>query len=196
MNCQVFRTVLGLLIVASAGGEVAWSQSQFLPGSVSAATPPGAKTPLFVGITVRRRPISTESQNAQRYFDQGLNLTYAFNHDEAIRSFQQATRFDPKCAMAWWGIALCNGPHINNPQMDEARSLAAWEALTQALGCCDVAAPVEQSLIKALADRYVADAAVNVTDREALNQRYAEAMRRVHSSTHRMRTWPCCSPNR
>ncbi len=78
------------------------------------------------------------------------------------------------------GDCICHGPHINNPLMDEPRSISAWEALTNAVAHRETVSSVEQALINALADRYVADVEVNMTDREALNQRYADAMRRVH----------------
>lgn len=151
------------------------------PGSISQETPKQAEAPLLVGITVHRRPVTTDSEPARRYFQQGLNLMYAFNHDEAIRSFQQATRFDSKCAMAWWGIALANGPHINNPVMDEPRSIAAWKALEKARANSGGGTPVEQSLINALAQRYAANPAENIAQREALNKAYAEAMQRVRA---------------
>src|SRR5262245_56545634 len=80
------------------------------------------KVPQFEGLGAHGRKVTTSSADAQRYFDQGLAFLYAFNHDEAIRSFQQATEFDPKCAMAWWGISLANGPHINNPTVSEERA--------------------------------------------------------------------------
>ncbi|WP_182867973.1 hypothetical protein [Stieleria mannarensis] len=88
-----------------------------------------------MGITVHHRGITTESDEAQRYFDQGLNFAYAFDHDEAFRSFQQALRFDQDCAMAWWGIGLCHGPHINNPAMDDA--------IRSRMGGCRHANPVD-----------------------------------------------------
>ena len=67
----------------------------------------------------------TATPEAQRWFDQGLRLTYAFNHDEAIRSFQEAARVDPGCAMCLWGVALALGPNINAPMSAEARTQAA-----------------------------------------------------------------------
>ena len=70
---------------------------------------------LFANLGGHHRTITTKSKAAQRYFDEGLNLLFGFNHDEAIRSFQAAARLDPGCAMAQWGIAYANGPHINNP---------------------------------------------------------------------------------
>lgn len=177
-----FPSVSMVLLSASliAVGNLAWSDDLTAPsGSASGATPSGA-SPLLVGITVHQRPVGTDSEPAQRYFDQGLNLAFAFNHDEAIRSFKQALRFDPECAMAWWGIALCNGPHINNPEMDEPKSIAAWNAIVNAKANIDSASPVERALIGALAQRYVANAKENMADREALNQSYAAAMERVH----------------
>ena len=74
-----------------------------------------AKPPLFEGLGKHTRPVTTTNPDAQRYFDQGLNFLFAFNHDEAIRSFAHAAALDPDCAMAHWGVALANGPHINNP---------------------------------------------------------------------------------
>ncbi|WP_372715600.1 tetratricopeptide repeat protein [Novipirellula sp.] len=150
------------------------------PGSISDQTPSGAQAPLLVGVTVHPREISTDSAEAQRYFDQGLNLTYAFNHDEAIRSFREAARHDPQCAMAWWGIALCNGPHINNPPMDKPHSIAAWQALEKAQANSKLGTPVERALIDALARRYRGNVDENIAERETLNKDYADAMQRVH----------------
>ncbi len=180
--CRHHLALLTFLLSVLSGSERI-TQGQDMPpqpGSVSPSTPTGAEAPLLVGITVHRRPVSTASSEAQRYFDQGLNLTFAFNHDEAIRSFEQSARFDPQCAMAWWGIALCHGPHINNSLMDEPHSRAAWEALQKAQAHRGGAAAVEQALIDALATRYVADVEQNIAQRESLNRRYAEAMRGVH----------------
>ena len=71
------------------------------------------------------RAVSTKVPGAQAAFDQGLLWAFAFNHDEATRAFQEAARLDPGLAMAWWGIALVNGPHINNPSLDDAHAKAA-----------------------------------------------------------------------
>ncbi|EMI18298.1 hypothetical protein RMSM_04778 [Rhodopirellula maiorica SM1] len=150
------------------------------PGSISDKTPAGAQAPLLVGITVHQRDVTTDSAVAQRYFDQGLNLAYAFNHDEAIRSFQEAARHDPDCGMAWWGIALCNGPHINRPPMDEPHSIAAWQAIEKAQTSRKLGTPVERALIDALAKRYRGDTEENIAERETLNKDYADAMQRVH----------------
>lgn len=122
------------------------------------------------------RRVATRSPAAQRLFDQGLVLAYAFNHDAAIASFRAAAREDPDCAMAPWGIALASGPHINNPAMDEARSRTAWEALSRARDLAARASELERELIDALAARYAADPAA---DRRPLDEAYAQAMREV-----------------
>src|SRR5262245_16465906 len=114
---------------------------------------------LFEGMGAHKRKVTTSSSEAQKYFDQGLNWSFAFNHDEAIRSFQHAATLDPGCAMAWWGIAYSNGPHINFPMMDETRSRAAWDALQKALALRDKVTPVERALMEALAKRYADPAA-------------------------------------
>ena len=67
------------------------------------------------------RQVTTQSTGAQTYFNQGLSFLFAFNHDEAIRSFEHAARLDPDCALAWWGISIASGPHINNPVVPPAR---------------------------------------------------------------------------
>ncbi len=183
MDVAKFLAFGFLLVLTAVCGDppVAWCQSRSLPpGSASDETPAGADVPLLVGITVLGRPVSTDSANAQRYFDQALNFSYAFNHDEAIRSFRQAAKYDPSCAMAWWGIALSHGPHINNPIMDKPRSIAAWESLQKALEHRRDASPVERALIDALAARYLASTQDNIAQRAALDQRYANEMASVH----------------
>ena len=135
----------------------------------------GASVPLFEGLGSLSRKVTTASPEAQRYFDQGLAFLYAFNHDEAIRAFRRAGEIDPKCAMAFWGVAVANGPHINNPVVPEDRAKAAWEALKRAQAAAAGASPVEQALIEALASRY---ALPQPEDRKPLEQAYADAMRR------------------
>src|SRR5687767_10104292 len=85
-----------------------------------AATPSVDRgAPLFGDLGSHHRKVTTKVERAQRYFDQGLTLIYAFNHAEAIRSFREAARLDPTCAMAWWGVALGYGPNINKPMDPE-----------------------------------------------------------------------------
>ncbi|MFN0159237.1 MAG: tetratricopeptide repeat protein [Bacteroidota bacterium] len=122
------------------------------------------------------RKISTPSEEAQKYFDQGFTLYYGFNHDAAIESFTQAAELDTTCAMAWWGQAISAGPNINNAAMDSAASYAAWHAVQQALRLSTHASPVEQDLIRALLARYAWPVP---EDRKALDVAYADAMRSV-----------------
>lgn len=139
-------------------------------------TEPVGDVPLFSGLGDRARTVTTDSPEAQTYFDQGLSFLYAFNHDEAIRSFRKATELDPDCAMAWWGIAIANGPHINNPIVAEDRAKVAWLALQAAQARADDASEIERALIGALAARY---ADPQPADRAPLDLAYANAMRGV-----------------
>lgn len=131
---------------------------------------------VFEGMGSHTRTITTTSPEAQQYFDQGLAWMYAFNHDEAIRSFARAAELDPECAMAWWGIALCEGPNYNDPVMTEERSAASWGALQEALARIENTTPLERALIEALSKRY---AKPWPEDRTALEQAYADAMAQV-----------------
>ena len=133
------------------------------------------EVPLFPGLGDRTRPITTDSPLAQQYFDQGLSFLYGFNHDEAIRSFREAAELDPRSAMPWWGIAIANGPHINNPVVPP-RDPAAWTALQEALARAERANDTERALIDALRSRY---ADRQPEDRSELDIAYAEAMRMV-----------------
>jgi tetratricopeptide (TPR) repeat protein len=135
-----------------------------------------SKPRLFEGMGTHHRTVTTSSPKAQQYFDQGLVWAFAFNHDEAIRSFEEAVRIDPDCAMAYWGIALCHGPHINNPIVPPDRAEAAWKAIGQAQARSEKATPVEQALIHALVSRY---SATPTKDRRPLDEAYAAAMEQV-----------------
>jgi tetratricopeptide (TPR) repeat protein len=136
----------------------------------------GGREPLLEGLGPHRRVVTTPSPEAQRYFDQGLALLYAFNHDEAARSFRQAAEIDPGCAMAWWGVAMAHGPHINNPLLAGEKAQAAREAIEKARACAAGAAPVERALIEAAAKRYED---TGQDDRKALDEAYAAAMEQV-----------------
>ncbi len=118
-------------------------------------------------------PIRTRNPRAQKYFDQGLRLAYAFNHAEALRAFRKARRLDPACALCYWGEALVMGPNINAP-MEAALTDMATEAAAKAVTLAADAPPKERALTRALAERYRAG-----TDRAALDAAYAEAMGRV-----------------
>ena len=88
--------------------------------------------PLLSNLGRHTRHVTTSLPEAQRYFDQGLNLVFGFNHGAAIRSFQEAARLDPACAMAHWGIALASGPHINFPVVPPPAAELAWRELALA----------------------------------------------------------------
>jgi tetratricopeptide (TPR) repeat protein len=139
-------------------------------------TAPVGDVPLFEGLGTHGRKVATSSREAQRYFDQGLAFVFAFNHDEAIRAFSRAAELDPQCAMAHWGVALANGPHINNPEVDEAHAKAAWAALQRARAATAHASASERALIDALAKRY---ADPQPADRKPLDAAFADAMRAV-----------------
>ncbi|QSA95764.1 hypothetical protein [Methylococcus sp. EFPC2] len=117
-------------------------------------------------------PVTTSVALAQRYFDQGLRLAYAFNHAEALLAFRKAQSLDPDCALAYWGAALVQGPNINAP-MDSASIAPASEAINKAQALADKASAKERALIQALAARY------GHGERPALDQAYADAMRQV-----------------
>jgi tetratricopeptide (TPR) repeat protein len=149
--------------------------ASLVAGSAAAADAP---VPLYEGLGGLSREVTTSSPEAQRYFDQGLAFLYAFNHDEAIRSFRRAGELDPGCAMAFWGIAYANGPHINNPVVPEERASTAWDALGEATAAASGASPVEKALVDALAARY---ADPQPEDRAPLDRAFADKMRAVWS---------------
>jgi len=131
-----------------------------------------AQVPLYDNLGTYTYTITTTRETAQRYFNQGLRLAYAFNHMEALRAFQAAQRLDPTCAMCYWGEAFVLGPNVNAP-MDDAAHNPAATAITQAQAQAHHAAAHEQALINALAARYLGQPG---TDQATLNQAYATAM--------------------
>lgn len=131
--------------------------------------------PLFDNLGNHHHPISTHSELAQRYFDQGLTLAYGFNHAEAVRSFREAAKLDPNCAMCYWGVAYVLGPNIN-AGMDAQVVSEAWEALQKAVILSQNASEKEKAYIQALAKRYALEP---VEERKSLDTAYANAMREV-----------------
>ena len=111
---------------------------------------------LVSGIGSVHHPVSTSNPDAQRFFNQGLAFVYAFNHDEAIRSFKRAAELDPQLAMAWWGVALALGPNINM-DVDLAREQAAVDAVRMALTLSAKSSDAERDYIRALVKRYSFD---------------------------------------
>ena len=135
-----------------------------------------AREPLYDGLGSYTRKITTDSREAQRYFNQGLAFLHGFNHRAAIRAFQQAAEIDPECAMTHWGVALACGPHINSMAVPPPAAELAWKELGLAQKNAGNASPVERALIDALAKRY---ANPQPEDRSGLDRAYADAMREV-----------------
>jgi tetratricopeptide (TPR) repeat protein len=143
--------------------------------AVAASIGSGGPVPLYPDLAAAGFKVSTNIAEAQRWFSQGLMLTYGFNHAGAVASFRQAQAADPDCAMCWWGEAMALGPNINAPMDDRDRG-AALAALARAVALKDAASPRERALIEALATRYAKDPAA---DRVALDAAYAGAMLKV-----------------
>ena len=133
----------------------------------------------FDGLGHFHRKVATDSDEAQQYFDQGMRLLWAFNHDESTRSFAKAAQLDPKCALCYWGVALTVGPNYNLPMMAEARARVAAEALALARKHAGRPEAVEQALIAALASRYPDARPLNESNVALALGAYASAMRAV-----------------
>jgi tetratricopeptide (TPR) repeat protein len=145
----------------------------------SHATPHATTRPvtLVTGLGDLHHPVSAHNPQAQQFFDQGLRFIYAFNHDEAARSFQHAAELDPTLAMAYWGVAEAVGPNYNDPA-DPDRYKRAHEAVQRAVDLASSASPSEQAYIQALAKRYPADPA---SDLKKAADDYRDAMRQLVS---------------
>jgi tetratricopeptide (TPR) repeat protein len=136
------------------------------------ASPAAERITLMEGLGDLTFPVTTRVAEAQAFFDQGLRLTWAFNHAEAVRSFRAAQQLDSACAMCWWGEAFALGPNIN-AGMDSASGVAAHEAAVRAAELKGSATPLERALIDALAVRY---AHVPPADRAPLDSAWAYAI--------------------
>jgi tetratricopeptide (TPR) repeat protein len=147
--------------------------AQHSHGASSPAQP--GHVPLYSDLGSWSHRVTSGSPAAQKYFDQGLRLYYGFNQDEATRAFREAARLDPRCAMAWWGVALAAGPNINLP-MDEAHARTALEAIARAAALAKGASPSERAYIAAQLARYSARPSAR---RGALDSAYCDAMRRL-----------------
>jgi tetratricopeptide (TPR) repeat protein len=166
----MFR-VFPMIALAAAVWGAACSAPPAQPPAGTASPP----TPLYDDLGTYHYAVTTRSPDAQKYFDQGMRLSYAFNHAEAIRAFQHATSLDPQCAMCYWGIAYALGPNINAPITEDAAK-AAWEAIGQARSAATSASDKERAFIDALATRYAPDPKA---ERAPLDKAYSEAMREL-----------------
>jgi tetratricopeptide (TPR) repeat protein len=142
------------------------------PAATADARESDGDVPLYEGMGAHHMDIASTEPAAGRYFDQGLALTFGFNHAEAVRSFRAAAERDPSCAICLWGVAFALGPNINGG-MDRESGLAAYEAIRDAARAAAGAGPLERGLIAALAQRYAADVP---EDRASLDAAYAGEM--------------------
>jgi len=180
-----------LLLIASLGLVACKQEASSVPEVAATPSPvtesqadviKRAGAPLFEGMGDHHHPITTQDPWAQKYFDQGLVIDFAFNHAESVRSFKAAQTLDPDCAMCYWGEALALGPNINvtsngKAVMDEASQKAAYAAIQKAVQLKANATQQEQDYIDALATRYSADI---TAAREPQDMAYADAMRALH----------------
>lgn len=139
--------------------------------------PPELRAPLFNNLGSYEMKISTGNEWCQKFFNQGIALTYGFNHAEAHRAFMEAARLDSNCAMAYWGAALVNGPNINAPMFDTVYP-STYRLVQKAISKMKWANEKEKALITALSQRY--PSAEPAADRSAYDQAYADAMRKVY----------------
>ena len=130
---------VSLLSMGALAHETQRKTELFNPGvgvadaeTVQPAAADGGRPVLYEGLGNRTLPVTTGTAEAQAYFDQGMMLTWAFNHAEALRAFREAQRLDPSCAMCFWGEALALGSNINDPMHDEAIQ-PAYAAISRAL---------------------------------------------------------------
>jgi tetratricopeptide (TPR) repeat protein len=174
MQHRIVRSILSLGLISSLTVvQVKAQEHQHPPGMPTTDT--AAETPLYDNLGNLHKEITTSSPVTQQYFDQGLRLIYAFNHDEAIKSFQQGIKHDSTCAMCYWGIAYALGPNINLP-MDTSKVTPAWNASYNAVKYSVNVSPKERAFIDALAKRYSGDPTAN---RASLDTAWAKAIGRV-----------------
>ncbi|MEX2494720.1 MAG: tetratricopeptide repeat protein [Woeseia sp.] len=185
MTCSFPRPLWALLLVIAGISACTRSQAPQSTGATSeeqSELVALAGAPLFEGMGEHHRPITTRSAGAQKYFNQGLVIDFAFNHAESVRSFRAAQRLDDQCAMCYWGEALALGPNINvtsngKAVMSDEDRIAAFAAIRKALQLKKHASAQERDYIDALATRYNGDPS---TPREPLDEAYAQAMRELH----------------
>ena len=162
------KTLVAVLLAMTLAGSLAAQDHSAHAAAAKPAT-------MMTGMGDLHHPVSTKNADAQAFFDQGLRLIYAFNHDEAARSFQRAADLDPKLAMAYWGIAEAVGPNYNDPASEE-RFKQAHDAIQKAVDLSAGASPAEQDYINAMAKRFPADPKADL--RKAA-EAYHDAMREV-----------------
>jgi tetratricopeptide (TPR) repeat protein len=180
MRNKSLTWLLGAAVAATSQAASAQSHDSHSPPAPPETLAGWAKgAQLFDGLGTFHRKITTRSKLAQAYFDQGMRFIWAFNHDEATRSFAKAAQIDPRCASCYWGVALTLGPNYNMPMMSSARARVGLEALRKARANARRATPVERALIEAVRKRYAGAAQVDPSNSKPLLSAYVDAMRAV-----------------
>lgn len=176
MSCGIAcGTALVLSMSGVAGAQTPNHQHYTSDADAMAkAGPDGQLAPRLQNLGSHTFPVTTTNKDAQAFMNQGLNLSYGFNHAEAGRAFREAARLDPDLAMAYWGQALVLGPNIN-ATMDAKVEPEAYELARKAVAMKDKASERERAYIDALAQRYTGKG----EDRLAGDKAYADAMRKV-----------------
>jgi tetratricopeptide (TPR) repeat protein len=170
------RYITIFLIILSLSAQAAMAQihdARALAADPSKADKPIA--PILEGLGDYHFPVTTQSPASQQFFDQGLRLTYAFNHSEALRSFKEAARLDPQNAMAYWGWALVLGPNLNLPMIPEVVS-QAYQAIQHAVALKDKVSMREAAYIEALEKRYTSNSEAH---RRPYDLAYSDAMAKL-----------------
>ncbi len=185
MNWNTLTNILCLLVaitLTACAGNKTPEQANAESDAARAELAQRAGAPLFDGMGTYHRTVTVNDPDAQRYFDQGLVIDFAFNHAESVRSFKAAQTLDSLCAMCYWGEALALGPNINVTSngkvvMTPASRTAAYAAIQKAVALKEHASEKEGDFIDALATRYNGDPE---SPREALDLAYVDAMRALY----------------
>ena len=175
-SLYIYFLVIAVLTVGYLGAESFATTKKNPSDDVQSTVLPGQIAPRLQNLGDHQFPVTTNSARAQLFINQAMMLVYGFNHAEATRSFREAARLDPNCAMAYWGMALVLGPNINMAMAPEAEP-KAYELIQKAIAHKKNATEKEQAYIDTLAIRYT-DA--DSPDRNALDRAYAEAMSELH----------------
>ena len=175
-SLNIYFLAIAVFMVGNLTAESFATTKKNPSDDVQSTALPGQIAPRLQDLGDHKFPVTTNSARAQLFINQAMMLVYGFNHAEAIRSFREAVRLDPNCAMAYWGMALALGPNINMEMAPEAEP-QAYELIQKAMALKKNTSEKEQAYINALSARYTG---AETPDRTALDQSYAEAMRELH----------------
>ena len=172
---QIITKLIILIIICLSAASVAARIHDARALDADPAKAKGQIAPKLEGLGNYHLPVTTQNPESQAFFDQGLRLTYAFNHSEALRSFKEAVRLDPNNAMAYWGWALVLGPNLNLPMIPDVAP-QAFRAMQKAVSLKDKVSDHDRAYIEALTQRYSDQP---TADRKPFGLAYAQAMRKV-----------------